>query len=196
MQNIKERARQKASEKAIKQSSQSQTDSKGLTTYEDLVSDYETLIVTTTSEKVYEIQPISPGAYFLTTGTPLLDTLTEKGLSEGSIEDRQQAFDELSDNEKMSIVSNDDYLEYVQRVCCAGIVSVNFVMKRQRDCNRIKKEVSIDLLDANDLFEIFGRVMEMSASESEGELVETFRGESETEQERHDTDTPISENIS
>lgn len=197
MQDIKERARQKASEKAVvKQSSQTEAGNKGLTTYEDLVSDYETSIVATTSGNSFEIQPVSPGAYFLATGTPLLDILTEKGLNEGSIEERQRAFDEMSDDEKMSLVSNDDYLEYVQRISCAGIVSINFVMKRQRDCNRVKKEVSIDLLDANDLFEIFGKIMELSASESEGELVETFRGESETEQERLDTDSPTLESVS
>ncbi len=196
MPDIKERARQKASEKAVKQSSQSEVSNKELTTYEDLVSNYKTLEVPTTSGNLFKIQSISPGAYFLMTGAPLLDVLTEKGLSEGSIEDRQRAFDELPDDEKMSIISSDDYLEYVQRACCAGIISINFVMKRHDKCSNIKKEVSIDLLNAKDLFEIFGEIMKVSVSESEGELMETFRDEDETEQERHDTDSPTLESIS
>ena len=112
-----------------------------------------------------------------------MNILTEKGIDAQSIEERQKAIEELSDEEKLEFVTNDGYIEFMQRTCCAGIVSVNFVMKRQRQCNKFKKEVSIDLLEGNDLFEVFSAIMEISASESAGDLVETFQSESEEKQE-------------
>ena len=180
-QNTIESARKKASSKSRRM--QAQTTDKQLTTYDDLVSNYETSITTTTSGKSFEIQPVTPGAYFLITGTPLMSILSEKGIDIQSAEERQKAVEALSDEEKLSFITNDSYIEFMQHTCCAGIVSVNFVMKRQRQCNRFKKEVSIDLLEGNDLFEVFSAIMEISASESAGELVETFHGENETKQE-------------
>lgn len=180
-QNTIDSARKKASQKSKRATSQ--IADKQLTSYEDLVSDYETSIITTTSGKVFEIQSITPGAYFLITGAPLMNILTEKGIDAQSIEERQKAIEELSDEEKLEFVTNDGYIEFMQRTCCAGIVSVNFVMKRQRQCNKFKKEVSIDLLEGNDLFEVFSAIMEISASESAGDLVETFQSESEEKQE-------------
>ena len=172
-QNTIDSARKKASQKSKRVTSQ--VTDKQLTSYEDLVSNYETSITTTTSGKSFEIQPVTPGTYFLITGTPLMSILTEKGLDGQSAEERQKAIEALSDEEKLSFVTNDSYIEFMQRTCCAGIVSVNFVMKRQRQCNKFKKEISIDLLEGNDLFEVFSAIMEISASESAGELVETFR---------------------
>ena len=176
-QNTVESARKKASSKSRR--AQTQTADKQLTTYEDLVGNYETSIVTTTSGKIFEIQSITPGAYFLMTGTPLMGILSEKGLDAQTAEERQKVIEELSDEEKLEFVTNDGYIEFMQRTCCAGIVSVNFVMKRQRQCNKFKKEVSIDLLEGNDLLEVFSAIMNISVSESAGELVETFQSESE-----------------
>lgn len=200
--DIQEKARQTASQKAKAKTKKvmANAEDKNLTTYEDLVSDYETSIFVTSSGRTFEIQPISPGAYFLITGSPLLDILTEKGLDNEDIETRRKAFEELSDDEKMAIVTNDDYLEFMQRVCCAGIISLNFVMKRQSACRAYKKEVSIDLLSsgegAGDLVELFGAIMELSSSESEGEMVETFRKEDKEESTGHDTDTSDGEGVS
>jgi len=186
-QNTIDSARKKASQKGKR--AVQQTADKQLTSYEDLVGNYETSIVTTTSGKTFEIQSITPGVYFLITGTPLMGILSEKGLDVQNAEERQKAIEELSDEEKLEFITNDGYIEFMQRTCCAGIVSVNFVMKRQRQCNKFKKEVSIDLLEGNDLFELFTAIMNISASESAGDLVETFQSENTTEQERHDTDT-------
>ena len=177
-QNTIDSARKKASRKSKRTTSQ--IPDKQLTTYDDLVSDYETSLTVTTSGKLFEIQPITPGTYFLITGTPLMNILSEKGLDGQSTEERQKAIEELSDEEKLEFVTNDGYIEFMQRACCAGIVSINFVMKRQRQCNKFKKEVSIDLLEGNDLFEVFSAIMEISASESAGELIETFHSENET----------------
>ena len=194
-QNTIDSARKKASSKAKKYAPERPSTTQGLTSYEDLISNYSTSFTTTISGNTFEIQKIDPGTYMSITGSPLIQVLSESDIDLSNREEVEQAIDELPDEEKLQYVQTDEFLLFMRKVVCAGIVSLNFVCKRQNQCNRMKKELSIDLLSGNDLMELYNTIMAMSIPESEGDTVTIFRSNGEKPEEQPDSDLPDSEEV-
>lgn len=199
MATIHNRAAANASRKATSatgklksdRSSLSSTAEKQLTTYAAFKQhkQAEKHYVTTASGWVFEIQPISPGLYFLMTGTPLIDIAQAQGGDWNNPNDRQQAIER-----KQATMTAEDTIEFMQRVCCAGITSLNFVIKPANTCIEAKQELPVTHL-GDDLLDLFNHIMSISLPESEGDVMATFRGAGAAEQEQPDSDSPVGENL-
>lgn len=190
MSTIHDRAAANASKKSMQQAGPPAE--KQLTTYAAFKQRRQVAkhFVMTVSGLMFAIQPISPGLYFLMTGTPLIDIAKAQGWDWNDPNVRQQTVER-----KQATMSAEDTVEYMQRVCCAGITSLNFVMKPEGACNEAKQELPVTAL-GDDLLELFNQIMAISLPESEGEEIATFRGNGTTEQEQPDSNPSIGEGIS
>ena len=181
--NAKERARQQATA----QVQAKHPIRKQLTTAEDLLKDYAVKPITTVLGNKYQIQKIHPGTYMLVTGSPLIAALS-------NIETDTETDDAAAILDELPVQSKSQYLQYMQRIVCAGVVSLHFTCdKWQSKCN--DGELSIDVLPAEDLIELFNEIMTLSLPESEVETVTNFPETSAEEQPGDGSDSPDSEAI-
>ncbi|MBC8229240.1 hypothetical protein H8E77_06815 [bacterium] len=196
MEDIKERASKVASQKSKRQTSAKPLVTHDVTSYNDFIDNYDTSFITTNEGKTYEIQKVDPGTYMSITGSPLIASLSEQNIDMSDSDEIEQAVNNMSATEKLQYVQSDDFLLFMQKMVCAGIVSLKFVCKRQHECNKLRKELSIDLLSGNDLMELYNAVMALSLPESEREMAENFRETGKREQEQSDTHSSDSGEIS
>lgn len=153
----------------------------GLTTYNDMIGDFRIDVVETSTGKKFLIQSLDPGTIFVLYGSPLI------GIAEGTLdlsdlsdhpEKIKETLDAIPDSKKMEMVSNPDFMKMVKLTVCDGVTSMNFVMKNQIDCNPDEKEVSVDRIKVDELFELYNAIMTLSFSNDE-EASHLFRFESE-----------------
>lgn len=150
-----------------------------LTSYEQLVAEYRTTIVETSSGKVFEVQNISPGDLLLVAGSPLVAELTEQGLDmtdAGSVSESVMA---MPQSKQIELVTNPDFLRTVKLTVCMGVISVNLVDKEQRECDATLHEVSLSRLLIPELFQVFTAILQLSATDREVQDFYSFREESE-----------------
>jgi len=182
-------AKERAQERATAQMrTKQQPAGKQLTTAEDLLRSYSIKYLTTTLENHYQIQKVYPGTYMIITGSPLVEHLAN--IESDTTDDAAAMLDELPDQAKSR------YLQFMQRIVCAGVVSLNLTCdKRQPKCNDEKKELSVDVIPGEDLIELYNEIMALSLPENEVETVDTFPETSPDQQACDDTDTPTDDAI-
>ena len=185
-------ARQKAKRSQL---TSHQPQQQGLTSYNDLIGNYTISFITTASGNTYKIQKIDPGMYMSITGSPLIQILNNADIDLTDSNAVEETIKNLSTEDKLDYVQSDEFLLFMQRIVCAGVVSLNLVCKHQDNCSPTRKELSIDLLPANDLIEIYNAIMDISVPEGEREVGENFRSDSEAEQDETDTDISDSAKI-
>jgi len=183
--NAGEIASKKASSKNLSASStkqQSTNNIAGLTTYDDLMSEYQTDIVKTPSGLTFIIQTINPGDYLAIIGTPLLKYMSAHGIDISDPQARTQAVMDMPANEQVEILSDPNFQEMLKSIVCAGIVphdKLRVVNKRAYDCDKSKYEVSIDVIPVADLYHIFIEIMKLSQGEEFADEIELFREQHE-----------------
>lgn len=150
-----------------------------LTSYEDMVEEYQTTFVRTSSDKVFEIESIGPGEFMLIFGSPLAQALTNIGFDPGDLEGSAKKLEEASIEQKVDVLLGHDFQDFAESIICAGVISINFVRKSQRECDKDEQEVSVSLLLFQDLCELFNAIIRLSVSREEVGLIEFFREGSE-----------------
>lgn len=123
------------------------------TSYEELLSGYETRAVTLSSGKMFEVQSLSPGDFMSILGTPII----RRAIENQSITD-----EDLRTS-----------LELVKEIVCLGVISVKFVNKAQYECG--EGEISINRLTQDEIVELYTQIMELSIPNKEEELVNSFQ---------------------
>lgn len=166
---------------------------KKLTTYEEFLAEHErrqrTAIVKTAGGQTFEIKLLSPGDFVMVMNTLLVQKL---------MPELAAAPDEMSeaDQEKaMDLMTNEELLDSIKNVVCQAVVSVNLVNKAQEQCDRAKKEVSIELIDLVTLLELNMAIRKLSVPETESDQVASFRSESGGDEAGDDQGASDSESI-
>lgn len=166
-----------------------------LTSYEDLVKEYQTTFVRTSSGKVFEIETIGPGEYMMIFGSPLAQALTNMGLDPDDPKGSALRLADVSIEQKIDVLLGHDFQDFAENIICAGVISINFVRKPQRECDEDKQEVSISRLPFQDLCELFNAVIRLSVSGEEMGLIEFFREGSEEVSGERDSSSRDSESL-
>lgn len=191
--NDKKLARLRASDKqSTSDKLKSKPKPQNMTSYDDLLSVYETAFVKTTSGKTFEIQSIDPGIVFILMGTPVMSMLATKGADLTDAESVNKAIQALSIDEKVELSQNELFNNLIHQVICEGVVSVHFVNKPQYECDPDKKELSVTLLSKIDQTDVFEAIMGLMKPERLQELAEFFRQTSEETQDGDIQDSPDS----
>ncbi len=166
-----------------------------LTTYEDYAEQLVTVIVETSSGKVFEVQKVTPGEILKAAGSPLMDLLTQEGLDFGKDgrEEAEEKVRQLPDEKKIEIVSDPEFMGIAKSIVCSGVISVNFVDKPRSECDREKKEVPADVLNMRELMDLFTAIMSISVGEGEVQEFYTFREGSERAQDEYGQIAPDGE---
>lgn len=170
-------------------------DERKLTSYDDLVAEYRTTMVETSTGKVFEVQNVSPGDLLLIAGSPLMAELTLQGLDlkdAGTVSESVMA---MPPAKQLQLISNPDFLRTVKKTVCLGVISVNLVDKEQKDCDAEVQEVSLARLLLPELFQIFTAILQISATDQEVKDFYSFREESAILQDDYGEDTPVGEGI-
>jgi hypothetical protein len=167
-----------------------------LTSYDELISGYETAFVKTTSGKTFEIQSIDPGIVFILMGTPVMSMLSNKGADMTDANAVNKAIQALSIDEKVEVSQNELFNNLINQTICEGVVSVHLVNKPQYECDPDKKELSVNLLSKIDQTEIFEAIMGLIKPDRLQELAEFFRQKSEEKQNGDSEDSPDGESVS
>jgi hypothetical protein len=158
-----------------------------LMSYEELVQGHRTAIVKTTSGKAFEIQSLSPGEYVSMIGSPITKRLADAGIDVTDGNTASARLRQLPPDELVSLVSDAGVLDLAQHIVCKGVISINFVMKPQHECDPARKEVSIDRLSIPELGELEAAIVQLGESDEDVEFVQLFReGGQEAEAERAD----------
>lgn len=188
-------ARERASENArqipLPQEEQApvpKTASAGLTTREELLSAYRTTIVKTTSGNAFEIRAISPGDFLLYLGSPMLKALADAGIDVGEPGAVSQAVADMSTGEAVDVITKGDLVELARRNVCAAVISLNFVMKPQGECDESTQETSIFLLSVIDAVDLYTAIVHFSVGDEDVDMVRVFRGQGAEEQVGPDPD--------
>ncbi|MHC4395661.1 MAG: hypothetical protein ACYS1A_08390 [Planctomycetota bacterium] len=195
MNDAKDLASRRATQETLKQPPPPQQQEVSLTTFDELLAEYKTGIVKTSSGKTFEIQCVSPGDFLLSVGSPLIQAISESGADLTSESEVNKVIADLSEEETFDLVANEDFIELIKQVVIRGVISVNLVDKKQNECNKRKKEISIDLLPIPDILDVYTAIMNLSVSEEDTAEVQLFRQESEGEQSEHNTDTSDSPDL-
>lgn len=199
--DAKRLAQKKASDKQRKLAKENNPISKpkpqkaGLTSYNDLISGYETAFVKTTSGKTFEIQSIDPGIVFILMGTPVMSMLSNKGADFTDAESVNKAIQALSIDEKVEVSQNELFNNLICQTICEGVVSVHFVNKPQYECDAGKNELSVNLLSKIDQTELFEAIMGLIKPDRLQELAEFFRQKSKETQDGNSEDSPDGEDV-
>lgn len=191
----KERASKNAEvvQQGVKQIPKS--DGVNLTTREDLMQLYKTCIVQTSSGRTFEVRNVAPGDFMVFFGSPILQALSAAGVDLEKANEVPKVVEKLSQGEALKIVTEGSLVELARHVVCIGVLSLNFVVKPQAECDDGKQETSVFLLPLNDTIELYTAIVKFSVSEEDTGLVQLFREESEEEQRRSDTDTSDGESV-
>jgi hypothetical protein len=169
------------------------------TTFDELTEGFKTAIVKVNSGKfekdddgnvlmdeekqpvphkyVFEIQSIDPGEFAKLLGTPIIALLADKGVNVADEESLKEGITRISEEEAMEVASDGDFQSLVRQVLVAGIVNVNFTLKKQAECSTIKKEVSVDILAKETQMELYVMIMDLSLPERVEKSFTSFRGQ-------------------
>ena len=188
MNNAKDLASQRATEQTLKQPPPPQQKETDLTTFEDMLAGYKTGIVKASSGETFEIQCVSPGDFLLSTGSPLIQAISEGGIDLTDEAGVKKVIEEFSSGEALDLVTDEDFLELAKKIVIRGIISINFVDKKQNECRKRKKEVSIDLLPMQDVLDVYTAIMNLSVSEEDTAEIQLFRQNGEGQQGEHTSD--------
>jgi hypothetical protein len=165
-----------------------------LTSYQDLIKDYQTAFISTPSGYSFEIQAIRPGNYMISMGGMLTKYLTQSGVDLQNQEAVREAIQNLDEEQQIELSFDEANITRMQKIVCAGVISMNFVDKPQHECKKWLKEVSIDLLPFADLLSLFTEIIGMSLPETEVADFATFRQDSK--QNGSPANRGVSENVS
>lgn len=170
---------------------------KNLTTYEDILSSYQTTIVVTDAGETFEIKALSPGDFVLAIGSPLIRSLTPEGLDlAGDTEEAiRKSVAEMPLEKMIDLLSDKAFLESVNSIICASVTSVNFIDKPQSECDTAQKELSVHLLTLKSLMNLYTAVIAFSVPGAKVDQLEFFRKEDTGEQVDSDQDAPNSEGV-
>lgn len=149
-----------------------------LTSYDDLVGEYQTTFVRTSSDKVFEIESIGPGEFMMIFGSPIAQVLSDIGIDLDDPE-REKKLVDISIEDKVDVLLSHDFQEFAENIVCAGVISINFLRRPQRECDQDKQEVSVSRLHFQEMCELFNAIIRLSVSGEEMGLIEFFREGSE-----------------
>lgn len=199
------KASKRASEKAIKHAGNvkvfrpEKSKIEGLTTFDDLISGYETAFVKTPSGLVFEIQSIDPGMFLGFLGTPFISMLIAKKATDA--ESANKVIESMSDEDKIKQANDPALVNNVLEIICRGVVSVKLVNKPQSECDPDRKEVSIIMLietgklTQDDLTYLYKAIFELVRPEEIAKTAESFLAKYKEDTEGTDTDTSDSEDL-
>jgi hypothetical protein len=178
--------------------------STSFTTFEELTEGFKTAIVRVKSGKfekdsdgkvlmdeenqpiphmyTFEIQSIDPGEFVKLLGTPIVALLADKGINVLDEASLQDGIAKISEEEAMDVASDDDFISLVKQVLVAGVVTVNFVSKKQAECSSVKKEVSVDVLAKETQLELYTLIMDLSLPERDEKSFTSFREQGDGEE--------------
>ena len=92
--------------------------------------------------KVFEIQSLSQGDFISIMGVPFIM--------------------KFLNNENVTLTDDliEKQIDIIKKVVCAGVISVKLVTKAQTECK--DDEVSVNIIDIEDLYELYNAIMEHS----------------------------------
>ena len=111
---------------------------------------YRTGVITTTMGRSFEIKSIDPKTMLLTRGSAFLP-----------------AFQDFMDEPEPEKIGNPEISEFIKDVVCQTVTSLKLVNKPLDDCT--EEETPLEVLDLDEMVEIFSAVMEMVSTEDEKE---------------------------
>ena len=111
---------------------------------------YRTGVITTTLGRSFEIKSIDPKTMLLTRGSAFLP-----------------AFTDFMDNPEPEKIGDPEISDFIKDVVCFSVTSLKFVKKSLEECS--DEETPLEVLDIDEIIEIFSAVMEMVSSEDETE---------------------------
>lgn len=164
-----------------------------LTSYNDILKRTKTTIVQTRSGNTFEIKVLQPGDFLSIIGTPITKRIffDPKGkFAVPNFNDDYEATNTIQD-----LMSDDEFMRNAKDMVCRGIVSLNFVNKPQDQCDPDAQELSIDLLDFNEIMDIVSFLIVASTADREVKEFYSFRDLDSQEQARGDQDSPVGEGI-
>lgn len=109
---------------------------------------YRTGVITTTMGRSFEIRSIDPKTMLLTRGSAFLP-----------------AFTDFMENPEPEKIGDPEISDFIKDVVCRCVTSLKFVKKPLEECS--DDETPLEVLDLDELVEIFSAVMEMVSSEDE-----------------------------
>lgn len=163
----------------------------GLTSFADMLENYEEGFANTGSGKRFAIEAIHPGDFAYLLQTPILQLMITKGVDLSSPEEIQETVNHLTSEEHLTMMASEASLRTQREIICAGVTSMKFVMRYQRDC--VDEEVSVYRLTKGETIEIYNAIMEISVPREVREKALRFRKVDEEESEQGEGDTDISE---
>ena len=119
---------------------------------------YRTGEIETTLGRIFEIKSLDPKTMLLTRGSAFLP-----------------AFNDFVENQDPQSLGDPEISDFMDDICCASVVSINFVKRELEECT--EEETPIYALDLDEKVEIFSAAMEMSSSEEERAEWQFFPGE-------------------
>jgi len=177
------------------QKSAEPTSNADLTSYDEFLAGYKTCYVKTSSGKTFEVQGLSPGDFMALIGSPLAKALIGFGLDIENPLEALQKLDSLPTDQQVDLLIGDSFQAFAREVICTGVISLKFVDKDQRDCDKSAEEISVWLLPFQDLCEVFNAIIRLTASNEEIGMVNFFREEGEGEPAERDQNPSDSEGI-
>ena len=105
-------------------------------------------MITTTVGRSFGIKSIDPKTMLLTRGSAFLP-----------------AFTDFMDEPSPDKIGNPEISDFIKDVVCLSVTSLNLVKKSLEECT--EEETPLEVLDLDEMVEIFSAVMEMVSSEDE-----------------------------
>lgn len=172
----------------------------GLTTYEDLIGRYRTMIAKTPSGLTFIIQSVNPGDYIVAAGSPLLKYWDDLGIDVSDQEQREKAVAEMPKTDIMTLAGDQYFQDMVRNIVCAGIVpqdTLRIVNKPQMECDPERCEISVDILGMEDMSYLFIEIMKLSRGEEFEQTLGLFREADELKagEAVGDQDTPDQQSV-
>ena len=109
---------------------------------------YRQGVITTTMGRSFAIKSIDPKTMLLTRGSAFLP-----------------AFTDFMDDPEPEKITDPEINDFIKDVVCRSITSLKFANKPLEECS--DEETPLDVLDLDEIVEIFSAVMEMVSSEDE-----------------------------
>lgn len=167
----------------------------GFTTPEEMLAGYEYGVASTSTGKRFEIEGIHPGDFSYLLHTPVLQLLIQEGVDLSSPEEVLKTVHALPPEEQLAFATQESFLQTAREIVCAGVTSMRFVMRRQKDCTG--GSISIYRLTKGEIIEVYNAIMEMSIPREARERAAWFRevGNEERESPEDGQDTSDGEGL-
>ena len=124
------------------------------TTPTDILEDYVTDDVVTTSGRIFKVESMLPGNLMIDIGSPVIREFTET----------EENKPDIPEDEKLSPQEEQALYQHIKNIVCMHTISIKFSLSPQHLCR--ENVVSIDRLEREEVLEIYRGIRDLSVKEA------------------------------